>query len=195
MLRTFVDLPGGPTILVTCHPTKTPTWSYLLPRGGGAFLAEVDGNFACIKDPGAMTVEMTTHGKFRGPDFAPFSFTLVAGTSEKLIDTKGREIWTIFARPISNEEQEVIQKQGRSNEDEVLRALLDQPGRSLYELADYLCWLTAKNEPNKNRVHRVIKELVKAKLVEQGRDGHYELTKKGEIEAEKTPPATVVRIG
>jgi hypothetical protein len=24
MLRTFIELPGGPTVLVTCHPTKTP---------------------------------------------------------------------------------------------------------------------------------------------------------------------------
>ena len=50
MLRTFVNLPGGPTVLVTCHPTKTPNMDNLLPRGGGAFLAEVDGNLVCIKD-------------------------------------------------------------------------------------------------------------------------------------------------
>jgi hypothetical protein len=77
MLRTFVNLPGGPTILVTCHPTKNPDMANLLPRGGGAFLAEVDGNLVAIKDPNTMTVEVTTHGKFRGPDFAlggrPFS--------------------------------------------------------------------------------------------------------------------------
>ena len=78
MLRSFVDLPGGPTILVTCHPTKKPNMDNLLPRGGGAFLAEVDGNLVCIKDAGTMVVEVTTHGKFRGPDFAPFSFKLVA---------------------------------------------------------------------------------------------------------------------
>ena len=98
MLRTFVNLPGGPTILVTCHPTKNPNMDNLLPRGGGAFLAEVDGNLVCIKDLGTMTVEVTTHGKFRGPDFAPFSFKLVAGQSEKLVDSKGRSIWSIFAR-------------------------------------------------------------------------------------------------
>jgi AAA domain len=34
MLRTFVNLPGGPTILVTCHPIKTPNMENLLPRGG-----------------------------------------------------------------------------------------------------------------------------------------------------------------
>src|SRR5262249_27174437 len=110
MLRTFIDLPGGPTVLVTCHPTKTPNMDNLLPGGGGAFLAEVDGNLVCIKDIATMTVEVTTHGKFRGPDFAPFYFRLVAGKSRKLVDTKGRSIWSIFAWAISNEEVEAIKK-------------------------------------------------------------------------------------
>ena len=44
MLRSFTALPGGPTVLVTCHPIKTPDMSNLVPRGGGAFLAEVDGS-------------------------------------------------------------------------------------------------------------------------------------------------------
>jgi hypothetical protein len=187
MLRTFIELPGGPTILVTCHPTKTPNMENLLPRGGGAFLAEVDGNLVCIKDAATMVVEVTTHGKFRGPDFAPFSFKLVAGKSEKLVDSKGREIWTIFARPISKEEQEAIEKAGHSDQDKVLRTMLDQPGRSLTELAQHLHWRTMEGEPNKQKVHRVMKDLLKVKLVEMRRDGHYVLTKKGEEEAEKTP--------
>jgi hypothetical protein len=187
MLRTFIELPGGPTILVTCHPTKTPNMDNLLPRGGGAFLAEVDGNLVCLKDAATMVVEVTTHGKFRGPDFAPFSFKLVPGKSEKLVDSKGRQIWSIFARPISNEEQEAIEKTGHSDQDKVLRAMLDQPGRSLTELAEHWCWLTMDGPPNKQKVHRVMKELQKAKLVELRRDGHYVLTKpKGEEEAAKT---------
>ena len=187
MLRTFIKLPGGPTILVTCHPTKTPNMDNLLPRGGGAFLAEVDGNLVCIKDAATMVVEVTTHGKFRGPDFAPFSFKLVPGKSEKLVDSKGREIWSIFAQPISNEEQEAIEKAGHSDQDKVLRAMLDQPGRSLTELAEHWCWRTMDGRPNKQKVHRVMKDLQKAKLVELRRDGHYALTEKGEEEAEKTP--------
>jgi Bifunctional DNA primase/polymerase, N-terminal/AAA domain/Primase C terminal 2 (PriCT-2) len=197
MLRSFVDLPGGPTVLVTCHPTKNFDLNNLLPRGGGAFLAEVDGNLVCIKDPGTMVAEVTTHGKFRGPEFAPFAFRLIAGTSEKLVDTKGRMIWTVFAQSISSEEQEQIQEQGHRNQDAVLRAMLDHPGSSLRELADHLCWLTMDGHPNKGRVHRTILELAKAKpkLVEQKRDGHYALTDKGIEEAEKTPenPIKIVK--
>ena len=89
MLRTFVDLPGGPTVIVTCHPTKNPDTSNLVPRGGGAFLNEVDGNLACLKEPDTMMVEVTTHGKFRGPEFIPFSFGLKPGTSGKLVEFQG----------------------------------------------------------------------------------------------------------
>lgn len=73
MLRTLVALPGGPTILVTCHPTKNADMSNLLPRGGGAFLAEMDGNLVCLHERGSSIVEIDTHGKFRGT---------VAGRSE-----------------------------------------------------------------------------------------------------------------
>ena len=88
MLRSFVDLPGGPTVLVTCHPTKTPNMDNLLPRGGGAFVAEVDGNLVCVK--AGSVVELHWHGKFRGPEFEPISFKIQAGQSEKLKDAKGR---------------------------------------------------------------------------------------------------------
>jgi hypothetical protein len=77
-----------------------------------------------------------------------------------------------------------------------LRAMLDQPGRSLTELAEHLCWYTMEGQPHKQKVHRVMKDLQKAKLVEQRRDGHYVLTKnKGEEEAAKTPEKITWRGG
>ena len=80
------------------------------------------------------------------------------------------------------------EKAGHSDQDKVLRAMLDQPGRSLTELAEHLCWYTMEGQPHKQKVHRVMKDLQKAKLVEQRRDGHYVLTKnKGEEEPAKTP--------
>ena len=44
--------------------------------------------------------------------------------------------------------------------------MLDQPGRSLTELAEHLCWYTIEGQPHKQKVHRVLKDLQKAKLVE-----------------------------
>ena len=194
LLRSFVDLPGGPTILVTCHPTKNPNMDNLLPRGGGAFLAEVDGNLAAIKERSAMVVEVTTHGKFRGPEFAPFCFELKAATSDKLKDSKGRSIWTVIATPISNEEQEALEEQGHRHQDDLLRAMLDKPGLSLAEMAEYLLWKMIDGRPHKMRVQRMMSDLVKNKLVEKRRDGHYALTRKGKEEAEKLPEAAVKEV-
>lgn len=187
MLRTFVDLPGGPCIVVTCHPPKNPNMENLLPRGGGAFLAEIDGNLVAIYDQSTRIAEVTTHGKFRGPEFDPFSFKLVAGQSEKLVDTKGRFIWSVFAKPISEAEIEATEAMGTSDEDDVLRAMLDNPGISVKGLAEELLWNTMNHKPNKTKVYRVLKKLAKGKLVKQQRDGHYVLTKDGEEEAAKIP--------
>ena len=159
----------------------------LLPRGGGAFLAEVDGNLVGITDRETMTVEVTTHGKFRGPEFAPFSFKLIPSKSPTVVDTKGREIWTVFARPISDEDVEQLKKGGRRDQDMLLRAMLDKPGVSLLEFAEHLVWQTSQGKPNKQKVHRLMRDLIKAKLVIQGRDERYVLTPKGDAEAAKTP--------
>ena len=48
-LRSLTLLPGGPCVLILCHPTKRAADDDLIPRGGGAFLAEVDGNIALVK--------------------------------------------------------------------------------------------------------------------------------------------------
>ena len=64
----------------------------LLPRSGGAFLAEVDGILVCIGQPGGGPVDLHWHGTYRGPDFAPLHFRITAGTTEKLKDSKGRSI-------------------------------------------------------------------------------------------------------
>src|SRR5262249_44145355 len=162
MLRSFIKLPGGPTILVTCHPIKNPNMEDLLPRGGGAFLAEVDGNLVAIKDPNTMLVEVTTHGKFRGPDFAPFTFKLMPSTSLKLVDSKERPVWSIYARAISSAERETLKDAGYMEQDRVLRIMLEHPGCSLTEIAQRLDWLTGKREPNKQKVHRLMPKLLRA---------------------------------
>jgi hypothetical protein len=168
------------------HGKSAATW-------GGAFLAEVDGNLVAIKDQDSI-VEITWHGKFRGPDFAPFSFKLMPSQSEKLIDTKGRKTWSIYVVPIPDDEQEDMVKQGNQEQDALLRAMLDHPGYSLKEFAEHLNWRTKTGgaagvggEPNKVKVQRKMEGLKKIKLVEKRRDGHYVLTDKGEKEAENTP--------
>src|SRR3990167_3835769 len=73
-MRSLTLLRGGPTVLVLTHPTKRATADDLIPRGGGAFLAEIDGNLCARKSDSA--VEVHWAGKFRGMDFAPMMFQL-----------------------------------------------------------------------------------------------------------------------
>ena len=105
MLRRLTTLPGGPCVLVLCHPIKNAQEpSQLLPRGGGAFLAEMDGNLTIWKKEGGQ-IELW-HNKMRGPGFEPLTFKLETISCDRLIDTKGRNIPTVRAVPMNAAEEE-----------------------------------------------------------------------------------------
>jgi hypothetical protein len=152
-----------------CHPTKNPDPNNLLPRGGGSFIAEVDGNLVCMKNPGSTVITIDTHGKFRGPEFAPFSFKLVPGTSDKLVDSKGRKIWTVFAEPVSEGERAAMESAADEKSMTLLKTLKDNPASSIAELAVLLGWAYQTGEPNRSLVVRLLKELVGKKWVGLGR--------------------------
>jgi hypothetical protein len=66
-------LPGNPTILVCCHPIKyAKEGEEMIPRGGSAFLNEIDGNLGCSK-LGDMTI-LKQVGKYRDVYFPGLSF-------------------------------------------------------------------------------------------------------------------------
>jgi 5S rRNA maturation endonuclease (ribonuclease M5) len=177
MLRGLVDLHGGPTILVTCHPVKHADHTNLLPRGGGAFLAEVDGNLVAILNN--TLIEIDTQGKFRGPEFAPFAFKLQPGKCERLRDTKGRMIWTITAVPVTEQERVDIEDSMEAKQEELIILMKDKPGLSFMEYARALGWQSSNGEPNKRLVQRIMDRMVRDHMVEKVR-GKYELKKKGE---------------
>jgi hypothetical protein len=103
-MRRLTTLPGAPCVVVLCHPIKHVTDpTQLLPRGGGAFLAEVDGNLTIWRKDTKL-IEMS-HNKMRGPGFEPMTFKLETLTSPKLVDKKGREIPTVQAVLISEAEE------------------------------------------------------------------------------------------
>jgi AAA domain len=170
-----LGLPGGPTTIINCHPTKNATDDNLVPRGGGAFLAEVDGNLVCMRDD--TVVRLHWQGKFRGPDFAPITFQLRSVSHERLRDTKNRVITTVIAEPLSDAAEQDLAKAARGDEDRLLQAVAAAPKTSMAALALALGWLTSKNEPHKSKVHRVLGRLKKEKLVTVER-GEYMLTEK-----------------
>ena len=171
-----LSLPGGPTTIINCHPTKNAADDNLVPRGGGAFLAEVDGNLVCKRDD--TVVKLHWQGKFRGPDFAPITFQLRSVSHERLRDTKNRVIPTVVAEPLSEMAEQELTKVARSDEDRLLQAIGTDPTASIAALAKTLGWLSAKNEPHKSKVHRVLGRLKDARLLATER-GQHMLTEKG----------------
>jgi hypothetical protein len=162
-----LDLPGGPCTIINCHPTKNAPDDNLVPRGGGAFVAEVDGNLTARKDD--MTVELHWQEKFRGPDFPPMHFLLTEVTHERLIDSKGRLVRTVVATHLSDTAKDDLSKIAGHDEDTVLKALKNNKGISIADLAKALGWLTPKGEPQKSKTHRVLIRLKKEGLVKQER--------------------------
>jgi hypothetical protein len=178
MLRTITELAGGPMVLVGCHPTKAASEDSLWPRGGGAFLNELDGNVGATRTEAV--VEVTVAGKFRGPDFEPLHFELEKVTAPQLVDSKGRPVWSVIARPITHTRQEAVTAAVRGDEDQVLLLLDITPGLSLKGIAERLNWLTDAFEPNKVKAQRTAEGLRKLRLVELGARGDgWQLTGKG----------------
>jgi hypothetical protein len=175
-LRGLVSLPGKPSVIVATHPPKNASDDNMQPRGGGAFIAEMDGNLCAINHDGI--VELHWQGKFRGPDFAPLSFQLRGVTHECLKDSLGRTIPTVVATHVSEDAQNEIEAAARGNENLVLAAYAEQPDASYAEQARTISWVTSKGDPEKMKVQRAVKKLVQAKLMAMER-GKPVVTDKG----------------
>lgn len=179
-LRALTEIEGRPTVLVLMHPTKNCSREHLFPRGGGAFLNEVDGNLAIWANSDRTAAELTTCGKFRGPDFE-LHFAFEKATCDKLRSAEGDQIFSVWARQLSEEEaQQVADKEGDDAQD-LLDTMAASKGASIAQLAEYLGWLTPKAEPHKSRVQRAMKKLVDAKFAQQDPlTKAYSLTGKGQ---------------
>ena len=100
------------------------------------------------------------------------------GTTELLKDSKGRPIWTVTARPLSDGEKAQLDDAGRRRQDELLVVMRDRPGLSLAKLAEALNWRSKSGALNKTLVDRTMRMLEASGLVKKPGD-HWELTKKG----------------
>jgi hypothetical protein len=181
-LRNLTDLPGKPAVIVGCHPVKSG--EVLLPRGGGAFLAEVDGNLTCKKE--CEVIELSWCGKYRGADFEPVLFKITSITSRRVKDAKGRLIPTVMLRLTDDATLERLSAAQGEDHDRVLGLLYSTPGLSQADMAKRLNWYN-NGEPAKSRVNRALKQLVKHKLAAQDRNDKYVLLEKGKKEARKLP--------
>jgi AAA domain len=190
MFRTLTTLRGGPCVLVLCHPIKhTTDPTQLLPRGGGAFLAEMDGNLTIWRRDDVL-VELH-YNKIRGPGFEPMTFKLEKITTTNLTDKKGRLLPTVRAVLISESEEEKQAQHTRGDENKLLAALLKEADRSVADLARACNWTSPNGEPYKSKVHRILERLskVRPKLVAKVRD-QWALTDAGKEAARNAALAT-----
>ena len=72
-------------------------------------------------------IRLHWQGKFRGPDFEAISFDLEEVRPPHLTDSKGRPIPTVVARVIGADEEMAREEEARSDEDQLLQALRDNP--------------------------------------------------------------------
>jgi hypothetical protein len=184
MLRDFTKLPGNPVVLVPTHPIKNAGKDNLLPRGGSAFLNEMDGNLTLWAEGERETTELSWAGKLRGPSFDPITFALERGTCPTLVDAKGRLIPSVWARQADQRHAERVASRQHEDEDSVLIAMLHAPDRPIASWAEALGWLSKTGEPLKSRVHRTLDRLKTEKLVSQKR-GRWVTTAAGKKEAER----------
>jgi hypothetical protein len=185
--RSYVPLIGSPTVIVPSHPVKNCSRENMVPRGGGAFLNEMDGNLTCMKVVGIMITELHWCGKIRGVDFNAIPFRLEVGKTEKLKDSKGRPIWTVIARAITDKERDAAENTAETNQNKLLAAMVRLPLASLSELAKECDWFTANGEPYKSLVQRLVNALKVDKLVKK-EAGQWVLTKAGIAKAREYHP-------
>lgn len=177
-MRGLTLLPGNPVVVVLCHPTKSATRENLLPRGGGAFLAEVDGNLTTWKDDSGI-VTLHWAGKFRGPGFDPVRFELKPKDLDGHKDAKGRPITSVVAVHAPDERTEQIEAKSLDDENRLLRAMATKPAGSIADLAMAAGFTSGMGTPQKSRTHRLLEALKGQSLAEKTRNGTWKLTGKG----------------
>jgi hypothetical protein len=150
-MRKLTTLPGNPCVVILTHPVKNPAKDNLLPRGGGGFLAEVDGNLTIWNDGGNLLFHH--QGKFRGAGFPPFNFTLRPVNPERLKDAKGRQIPTVIAEFLTEEQYNARLVDNASDQDKVMILILNGKGKlTVAEMARIAGWTSSGGVPNKAKV-------------------------------------------
>jgi hypothetical protein len=169
-LRALSELPGHPAIVANCHPTKSADRENLLPRGGGAFLNEIDTNLTVWAE--GETATLHWHRKKRGPDFDPIPFEFHG----KSIEEHGRQIPTVYAAHITEQRETELRRKRQQVEDRLLYEMLHFPN------AGYRTWAEQCQLSGTSAVHRIMQRLKDDKLVHKYR-GQMVLTEMGKKEA------------
>ncbi len=160
--RRLIDLPGRPAVISLMHPVKHANEEHsLLPRGGGAYLAEVDGNLTVWADDDRSSTKLSWCGKLRGPAFEPITFRLQTATCPALRDTSGRPIYTVLAEPMTDDDTAARDHEQADRETRLLITIARNPTATERELA------ILANLPGGGTTHRLVARLIEDGLVKR----------------------------
>lgn len=186
-LRALSMLPGKPAVVVNCHPSasagKDHSRESCIPRGGSAFLNEIDTNLTVWSEGG--NAEFHWMGKKRGPDFSPILFEY----KELTIDQHGARVPTVVAVHIDEDRERDIRQKRKQQENRLLYVMLRNPEGTIREWA-YEAGFTLKSGRSEGQAHvsmtaRTLERLKEYKFAERSKREGWVLTPKGKEEAGK----------
>lgn len=172
-MRRLCDIPQRPAQIIIAHPAgKTPQKDNLVPRGGGAFLNEIDGNLTVwSQDASSQTLHHSQ--KFRGAGFDPMEWVMEVKQFDHLTDVHG----TPLKLPVSRPETVSERSSREAVNDHVLRDYLltvdaGQPvtvreGASRFMISRYRMEQIVKTAKDEKLIKRYAKTYV---LTDGGRD-------------------------
>jgi hypothetical protein len=170
--RKLCKLSGRPSVVALNHPTKIVSGpEFLLPRGGGGYLNETDGNFTAWAH-GERLSRFHWTGKLRGPDFEPIIFRMPTVYTTKLADKKNRLMPTVAAEVATDAQVMETEEKAVFQENRLLAAMHKRPNGSLTEWAQDCEWFFPAKpgepaQPYKSLVTRVLKRLTDDKRVKK----------------------------
>lgn len=181
-LRALHDLPGKPSVVVACHPADKAERAMCKPRGGSAFLNEIDCNLILWCEGDGVT-ELHWSVKKRGPDFDPIWFEFAA----QEVTCAGEKSRQVVAVWVDDERAHARKLQHYHDDNRLLVAMLGGPNDSLRtwaRAAGFMCGADGETAQI-SKVQRCLVRLIKNKLVERGFSASgYVLNGKGKGSAE-----------
>lgn len=110
-MRALCDVEWRPAQLIIAHPAgKTPSKDNLVPRGGGAFLNEIDGNLTVwSQDASQQTLHHSQ--KFRGAGFDPMEWVMEIHQFSHLTDIHNTPLKLPVSRPETTVERSSRERQ------------------------------------------------------------------------------------
>ncbi len=169
--RRLTELPSRPAVVIIAHPAgKVPNEETLVPRGGSAFLNEIDGNLTLWSE--ADGVQTLHHSpKFRGVPFEPINFVLEERTFDTIKDAKDRPMTIPVCRQQLQLEAVNAAHNAERRDRDALMIIDSNPHVSLRSLGEHL-------RVSKTTASRVMKNLKDEKLIRR-RAKKWELTTDG----------------